>query len=103
MAGISQRVRRFARRFQRPTCCSACQTPRGSGRRLISGPGVYICEVCVREASSKTADTSPTRCSFCQKDGRASAAWPDVAICPDCVDLAERIFSEDNRRSPPAT
>jgi hypothetical protein len=46
MAALSERVRRFARRFQRPVHCSACQLPRGPGRRLIAGPGVFICESC---------------------------------------------------------
>jgi hypothetical protein len=53
MVAITEQVRRFARRFRQPIRCSACQVPHGSGRRLISGPGVYICESCVAETTGQ--------------------------------------------------
>jgi hypothetical protein len=98
VANIAERVRRFPR-------CRACQLPRGAGRRLIAGPGVYICESCIallatRESAADTAE----RCSFCgRRDVPIAGAWPSFAICAPCIELSHGILGEDDRRSRPAT
>jgi ribosomal protein L37AE/L43A len=105
MAAIAERVRRFARRFQRPIRCSACHLPRTTGRRLISGPGVYICESCIAAAAGLGVAVAPTtRCSFCgHRDATIAGTWPDLTICARCVELARAILAADDRRSRPAT
>ncbi len=105
MTTIPERVRRIAHRFQRPARCIACHVPRGGGRRLISGPGVAICETCVSVAAAQLAPETADRCSFCtRRDPRQATIWPNVTMCHDCVGLAMRIFADDARRpSRPAT
>lgn len=105
MPGISERVRRLARRFQRPVRCSACHVPRATGRRLISGPGVYICESCIAAPPVPAGAGDPTvRCSFCgRRDLPIAGTWPEVAICARCVELSRAILAEDDRQSRPAT
>jgi len=44
VANATERARRFARRFPHG---HACRLPSAEGRRLIAGPGVYICESCI--------------------------------------------------------
>jgi len=104
MVAITERVRRFARRFGHPIQCSACRVPRGAGRRMIAGPGVYICEACVAEAAGQeVVGPSPGRCSFCgRRDVPNAKTWPQVAICTSCVELTRRILAEDDQRSRPA-
>ena len=98
MASITERVRRFPR-------CRACRLPRGVNGRLIAGPGVYICESCIallatRESATATAE----RCSFCgRRDVSIAGAWPSLAICTACLELARGVLAEEDRRSRPAT
>ena len=98
MANITERVRRFAR-------CRACHLPSGVNGRLIAGPGVYICESCIALlASRESAADAAERCSFCwRRDVPIAGAWPSLAICAACVELARGILAEDDRRSRPAT
>jgi hypothetical protein len=105
MVAITERVRRFARRFHRPIRCTACQRPAAAAGRLISGPGVYICESCIAAVSSaEDAADSATRCSFCGRRGvRIARTWPKVAICVPCIELSRNVLAEDDRRSRPAT
>ena len=97
MTSISERVRRFAR-------CRACRLPGGVDRRLIAGPGVYICESCLALlASRESADATAERCSFCgRRDVPIAGVWPSFAICAPCVELSHGILAEDDRRSRPA-
>jgi hypothetical protein len=98
VTSTTERVRRFAR-------CRACRLPGGVDRRLIAGPGVYICESCIallgsRESAGDTAE----RCSFCgQRDVPIAGVWPSLAICAPCVELSRSILVEDDPRSQPAT
>ena len=98
MGTITERVRRFARGLQRPIRCSACHLPRDVGRRVIAGPAVYICESCVAAAASHTVATPSSKgCSFCGRaDIQIASAWPSVAICTSCVELARYILAEDD-------
>lgn len=97
MANTTERVRRFPR-------CRACRLPRGEGRRLIAGPGVYICESCIALlATPESADDAAERCSFCgRRDVPIAGAWPSLAMCAPCVELAHGILAEDDRPSRPA-
>ena len=99
MMAMTERVRRFVRRVRRPIRCSACQQPRGAGRRLISGPGVYICETCVDATVAQTAEADArTKCSFCgRRNVPIAGSWKDVTICKACVELARDILGEDAR------
>jgi hypothetical protein len=98
VADITQRVRRVAR-------CRACHLPGGVDRRLIAGPGVHICESCIALlASRESAAEAAERCSFCRRrDVPIAGAWPSLAICAECAELARGVLAEDDRRSRPAT
>ena len=102
MANDTEPVRHFAQRVPR---CRACRLPSAEGRRLIAGPGVYLCESCIallatREPAAATAE----RCSFCRRrDVPIAGAWPSFAICTACLELSHGILAEDDRRSRPAT
>jgi hypothetical protein len=108
--------------------CSFCGHPREECDRLIAGPGVFICDRCVAQATRLSASApgegwaegplrlevqgSQARCSFCGKDGRQGvllvagglAATPDgkfgqdARICDECLDLCLEILAEP---SPP--
>jgi hypothetical protein len=104
--------------------CSFCGNPQDKTRKLIAGPGVYICDGCIRLAggvldsgeSAQTAFGSVTavpapdgriQCSFCGKN-RSQAAGLAVlsavilertgastAICSECLDLCNEIILEE--------
>jgi ClpX C4-type zinc finger len=102
--------------------CTFCGKSQKKVRKLIAGPGVYVCDGCVRLArsvvgSGSAADTalgtlnaaseqdSKLRCSFCGKD-RAQAGGLVVltvgtprkivaCICPECLDLCDEIITEE--------
>jgi len=94
VANITERVRRLPR-------CRACHLPSGVNGRLISGPGVYICESCIALlASRESAADAAERCSFCgRRDVPIAGALPSLAICAACLELSQSILAEDNRRS----
>jgi len=103
--------------------CSFCGRPQHEVRKLIAGPGCYICEACVglAEAVVSTGRPAPARlgpvhpvseqdglarCSFCGKHRclvtgmaarlaeRGAAAGP-VATCTECLSLCREIIAEE--------
>ena len=101
MANTTERARRFARRFPR---CRACGLPSAEGRRLIAGPGVYVCESCVALLATRASAATAERCSFCgRRDVPIAGALTALALCVACLDLSHGILAEDDQRSRPAT
>jgi hypothetical protein len=87
VTSITERVRRFPR-------CRACRLPGGVDRRLIAGPGVYICESCIALARRGSSGDTAERCSFCgRRDVPIAGDWPSLAICAPCVDLSHSILA----------
>ena len=115
----------WRRRGQRPRglACSFCGRPREECAKLITGPGVFICERCVAQAIGLAAGLavegrpapmrlepsgSEVRCSFCGKQARqvrhlvasGLAAAPGgkvgqgTRICDECLVLCEEILAE---------
>ena len=107
-----------------PGPCSFCGRSHQECDRLIAGPGVYICDRCVAQATRLSVEApgegwaegsmrlevrgSEARCSFCGKDKRQRvllitsglAATPhgkfgqDARICDECLDLCLEILAE---------
>lgn len=107
-----------------PGPCSFCGRSREECAKLIAGPGVYICERCVAQASGLSAGAvvedraeapmrleasgSEVRCSFCGKEARqvgflvagGLAAAPGgkfgqgARICDECLDLCAEILAK---------
>jgi ATP-dependent protease Clp ATPase subunit len=102
MAIATERSRNFAHRFPR---CRACRLPSAEGRRLIAGPGVYLCERCVALLATGESAVAPAeRCSFCgRRDVPIAGALPSIALCAACIELSQSMLAEDNRPSRPAT
>jgi hypothetical protein len=97
--------------------CSFCGKQQADVRKLIAGPGVYICNECVDKADRVIAtgeaaatplsavtsvgedqDNPRLKCSFCGKrrhqvSGVAVAAR--VAICTECLALCHEIITEE--------
>jgi hypothetical protein len=53
--------RRRRRKATKVETCSFCGTPRGSGLRLVAGPGVWICQDCVGLCNEIFASREGTR------------------------------------------
>jgi hypothetical protein len=119
---------RWRRRAQRlpgpPGPCSFCGRSREECAKLIAGPGVFICERCVVQATRLSAGAagegraegpmrleapgSEVRCSFCGKEARqvgflvagGLAGAPGgkfgqgARICDECLDLCLEILAE---------
>ena len=106
-----------------PGPCSFCGRSHEECARLIAGPGVYVCDRCVAQATGLSASApgegwaegplrleapgSEARCSFCGKDTRQGVflvagglATPDgkfgqdARICDECLDLCLDILAE---------
>jgi len=97
--------------------CSFCGKHQKQIRKLIAGPGVYICNECIEKADRVIAngeviatplsamkpvgedkDAATVKCSFCGKrrhqvSGLAAAAR--VAICTECLALCHEIITEE--------
>lgn len=124
-AGGSRRwVRRRDTRPDPLLACTFCGRPQKKVRKLIAGPGAYICEGCVEAAetvigSGQAASTQvglitavpqqakQARCSFCGKyrpsvAGLAMVSAENVgqapasaAICAECLELCDEINREE--------
>ena len=95
--------------------CTFCKRSQKEVKKLIAGPGVYICDVCVGlthslargNADEVTAgdqsmeavrDQSNARCSFCKKRSREVKVLINgggVHICNECVDLCDDILAAE--------
>jgi hypothetical protein len=113
-AGGSRRWRKGRGGTPGPFICSFCGRPHPTPRTLIAGPGVYICETCVRTADGMvtTGSAAPAagaaielvaeqarteRCSFCGRRRHqvpALASAGDVRICTGCLELCQEILAE---------
>ena len=100
--------------------CSFCGKHQKQVRKLIAGPGAYICNECIEKAGqviatgevaatalsaikSLGADATAVKCSFCGKrrhqvSGMAAAAGG--TICAECLALCNEIITEDLPLSP---
>jgi hypothetical protein len=118
-------ARRWGRRGRLPPdlACSFCGRRQRKARKLVAGPGVYICEQCVELAEAVIRSDQATetalgplhsvpdtmaqrRCSFCGKrrhqvTGLATSLGAPAgklagaaAICADCLVLCREIHSE---------
>jgi hypothetical protein len=127
-AGGSRRWIRMGNRGRRPDplllACSFCGKQQHEVRKLIAGPGVYICDPCIALAENVISSGDPAdtelgtmnalpahatrlKCSFCGKDRRQAdglAVMPAVtlertsasaAICSECLDLCDEIITEE--------
>jgi ClpX C4-type zinc finger len=104
MTIVADYVHRFTRRFHRSILCSACHLPRAADRRLLSGPSIYICESCVGAAAARRAPSEHSAlCSFCAHPDRpVVGSWPELSVCGDCVELAQRVLADDSGSDPPS-
>ncbi len=95
--------------------CSFCGKTQQQVRKLIAGPGVYVCDECIEKTGrvigtgevaatplsavkSVDEDAVTAKCSFCGKrrnqvSGLAAAAG--VMICTECLALCGEIIAED--------
>ena len=110
--------RRWRKRNGNPTdllYCSFCGNDQKHVKKLIAGPGVYICDRCVDRADAVLqtgtevatptailravgADPMAGRCCFCGKARRevaAMASTDDVRICNECVALCQEIVTDE--------
>ena len=101
--------------------CSFCGKSQRQVKKLIAGPGVYICDRCVRAAQMVIAEPGRTvstpiatiqqviegetkQCSFCGKHRHqvaVIASAGDALICNECLELCDEILSEDFSEEPP--
>jgi ATP-dependent protease Clp ATPase subunit len=98
MPSLIHRVFGVARRFQRPLSCTVCGQPRDERRRLVAGPSVAICEQCIAlsSASSRAPTPNVAICSLCERgEAPIAGSWPKLAICVECVGLAQRILARE--------
>lgn len=107
--------------------CSFCASPQSKVKRLVSGPGIYICDRCIVSArqvvsatpSSTAAESAlvqakpRTRCGFCGKTRSqvgflvepttqppalpSNRKYDTVAICSSCLDLCDEIAAADKQ------
>jgi hypothetical protein len=117
-------IRRWRRRRREEPAvqrtCSFCGREQRQVRKLVAGPGVYICDPCIMAAvgvstSGRPAkdsmlqpvpDGSPLPCSFCGKaradlralvSGRAPEMQQPPTICDECLGLCGEILSDQLR------
>jgi hypothetical protein len=93
--------------------CSFCNISQVDAKRIIAGPGVYICEGCVDGARTVVVSAAPAKvprqvvlrpalgedheCKFCGKppaDLEAMVKGGRGRICNECLDLCAAVIAE---------
>jgi hypothetical protein len=108
------------RRLGRARChCSFCGRGGLDVDHLVAGPGVFICDGCVRDATElgareparspstrlKVVADSAAVCGFCGKNAgevERLVAGPEALICDECLALCREIHEEELNAPPPA-
>lgn len=111
------RRRASADRPRTPASCSFCGVNQFETRKLIAGPGSWICDGCISlarrvlEAGAAPADERArlepadpgVRCHFCGQGARRTGGRLVTGggrnICASCLDLCDEILTEDRGRS----
>jgi ATP-dependent protease Clp ATPase subunit len=78
--------------------CSFCDKSQKQCRKLVAGPGVYICDGCAPQAQTWTPLPYPGRaCSFCGNWDPKSrqVARGSATICDECLQLCVEIIGEE--------
>jgi ClpX C4-type zinc finger len=120
---ITQAAAASVRRYPAELACRFCGARQRAVRKLIAGPGVYICDGCVGRAggvirSGRAAATQlgsvhavpdqdkVARCTFCDKyrdqvaglvamSAESGDEISGPAICVECLSLCEEIIVEE--------
>ncbi len=90
--------------------CSFCGLDKIETRKVIAGPGVYICDGCIRLATEVVQENEAkgneriklaamsdrnAKCTFCGKKGRRGdrvAETGDARICDECLGICTDIL-----------
>lgn len=112
------------RRQHPDLACSFCGRAQDQVRKLIAGPGAYVCDACVAQAEGVVASgigagtelgqmnavpeqDGLARCTFCGKRrvqvpglaalaaGSAGESPGSVTICAECISLCNEIIEEE--------
>ena len=88
--------------------CTFCGRSKVDVDRLVAGPGIFICDACVRVARDVIREpertayldavpaTAAVHCHFCGEPGDqvdALVAGPGVRICNRCVQICDEIIA----------
>ena len=96
----------WSRTIRRDAVCTFCGGPPSEVDKLIAGPNVYICDLCVAHAEKAAAGArSPlavstsavSRCSFCgrrRSSDRALFASATAKVCSECLGICRRILDD---------
>ena len=110
MGFVLNTLRRLTTRMPPTPRCGWCGRTRAAGARLLSGPGVYLCERCVRDAAApergaEATHASAVGCGFCGRIRPAlRPAGPDVVpVCGACVALLDSVLREHDALEARAT
>ncbi len=98
--------------------CTFCDARQDEVQKLIAGPGLYVCNECVKQSAASRAsnpdemgrpDAHDCHCSFCGKSADevdrqiySPSQFADVRaksfICYECIKLCEEIIDEERER-----
>ena len=74
--------------------CSFCNRTLAQVDKLIRGPGVTICNLCVIDATADCDAVPALVCTFCHEPQARGHVGRDAAICEICIELCEGILRE---------
>lgn len=100
-----------SRNLKGSLACTFCKRSQSEVARLIAGPKVFICDLCVSKAEKSITGSVPTlppslvlagegargRCSFCGKHRMADRpllTGPTGNICGDCLKVCRQILTD---------
>jgi len=103
LLGKTGRSRSLKNELLSHSTCSFCSKRQEDVLKIIAGPGVNVCDLCVATFNGLVADPEylgvrKAKCSFCGKEATTVnklIAGPGVQICDECIDLCNEILEEE--------
>ncbi len=105
IVNFARRVKRMLGHSTSTLTCSTCGRARSDSIAFISGPGVFLCGVCVRDAATRRSHLPPaggpsTRCRLCGGH-RPLVAIGEAAglnVCVVCIRQMNEMVDEYDQR-----
>src|SRR5262245_38340238 len=104
MNSATNLLRKLLIGFQPPQRCTGCGRLHFEVGRMVSGPQVYICDACTREAAMRVNAYLPAptdlTCVFCGGKVRVIPIGPqeDQGTCASCVAIIQDVLKEAEAR-----
>lgn len=95
LAGVYSEAPNTSPEHLTATSCCFCGRSSSEAKKLIAGRGNGICDQCIVRFATTTSNVSAGNCAFCGLESVTCIRQEEMAICSDCLALAQAIIQDE--------